>query len=74
MGGVVLRDFADNHACKKAGHYGKGHLPPVGETEEVEHAEGYHGYENGSEVGATAEGAKEVLKRGAFLGAHHVNA
>ena len=40
---------------------------------EVEHAEGYHGDENGGEVGAAAEGAKEVLKRCAFLCAYHVN-
>ena len=73
MGGVVFCDFADNYASYKAGDHGKGHLPPVGEAQHIEYAEGDQGNEHCGKVGAAAQGPKEVLQGSAFLGTDHVN-
>ena len=73
MRSIVLCYLADDYARQQAAHHTEGHLPPVREAQQIEHAERQDSDENGAEIGTNAQRAQQVFQRSPFLGTDHIN-
>ena len=73
MGGIIFGSLADDNAGQQTGEHRQGHLPPVGEAQQAENAEGHHRNQDRAQVGAHAQGAQQVFQRSSFLGADGVD-
>ena len=72
MGCVIFSSFPDDDSGQQSRDHRKAELPPISETEEVEHPESDYGDERRGKIRTYAQGFQKLLKTSAFFSADSI--